>query len=141
MPAVRQQADGLAVELLAKSKARMSFHTDAPAVLVGADFQEWNRNGNRQLDAWVLSDRTVVLRKAVRTGFGILQASMRVLDFRETRSTVNLTLEGPGADSPLRFTAGRTPKHIFIDGKPVPAPNSEIMVPQARGKVQLEVEF
>jgi len=141
MPAVRQQADGLAVELLARSKGRMSFHTDAPVVLVGADFQEWNRKGNRQLDAWVVSDRTVVLRKAVRTGFGILQASARILDFRETGSTVNLTLEGPGTESPLRFTAGRAPKRILLNGNPVPAPNSEIMVPQARGKVQLEVRF
>ena len=141
MPAVRQQADGLAVELLTKCKARMAFHTDAPAVLVGADFQEWNRKGNRQLDAWVTSDRTVILRKAPRTGFGILQASTRVLDFRETPSAVKLTLEGPGADSPLRFTARRTPKRILVNGKPVQAPDSDIMVPQTRGKVQLEVEF
>ena len=141
MPAVRQQADGLAVELLARSKARMSFHTDTPAVLVGADFQEWNRKGDRQLDAWVMSDRTVVLRKAARTGFGIVQASVRVLDFRDTASAVNLTLEGPSADSPLRFTAGRAPKRILVNGKPVQAPDSEIMVPQARGKVHVQVEF
>jgi len=93
------------------------------------------------LDAWVTSDRTVILRKAPRTGFGILQASTRVLDFRETPSAVKLTLEGPGADSPLRFTARRTPKRILVNGKPVQAPDSDIMVPQTRGKVQLEVEF
>ncbi len=141
MPAVRQQSDGLAVEVLAKSKARMSFRTDTPAVLVGADFQEWNRKGNRQLDAWVVSDRTVVLRKAARTGFGILEASARVLDFQETSSTVSLTLEGPAADSPLRFTAARIPKRILVNGKPVPAPGSEIVVPQSPGKVQVMVEF
>ncbi len=141
MPAVRQQADGLAVEVLAKSKARMSFHTYTPAVLVGADFQEWNRKGNRQLDAWVVSDRTVVLRTAPRTAFGILEASTRVLDFRETPSTVNLTLEGPGADSPLRFTARRAPKRILVNGKPVPASDSEIMLPQTRGEVRLQIEY
>jgi hypothetical protein len=119
----------------------MSFHTDAPAILVGADFQEWNRKGNRQLDAWVTSDRTVVLRKAPRTGFGILEASARVLEFRETPSTVNLTMEQPGANSPLRFTARRTPKRILLNGNPVPAPNWEIIVPHAPGKLQLQIEF
>jgi len=89
----------------------------------------------------VASDRTVVLRKAGRTGFGILQSSARVLDFRETPSAVNLTLEVPRADSSLRFTAGRAPKRILVNGKPVQAPDSEIMVPQARGKVQVQVEF
>jgi hypothetical protein len=97
--------------------------------------------GNRQLDAWVASDQTVVLRNAARTGFGILQSSARVLDFRDTPSAVNLTLEGPSADSTLRFTAGRAPKRILVNGKPVQAPDWEIMVPQARGKVQVNVEF
>ncbi len=141
MPSVRRQADGLAVDLLTRSKARMSFYTASPAVLVGADFQEWNRKGDRQLEAWVTSDRTVILREAARTGFGILQTSARVLDFRETPSTVNLTLEGPGADSLLRFTARRTPRRILLGGKPVPASDSEIMVPQARGEVHLELQF
>jgi hypothetical protein len=141
MPAVRQQADGLAVDLLAKSKARMTFHTDAPAVLVGADFQEWNRKGDHLLEAFAVSDRTVVLRKATRTGFSIVRTSARVLDFKEAPSSVALTLEGRNTESSLRFAANRAARRVLVNGKPVPAAESEIPLPPAQGKVQVQVEF
>jgi len=60
MPSIASREDGIAVELLAKAKARMAFYSEAPAVLVGADYQEWNRRGDHELDAFVMSDRTAV---------------------------------------------------------------------------------
>lgn len=54
----------------AKSKARFSLRMREPAILLNADWQEWDRKGDHQLNGYVTSDRTLVLKRTKRKGFG-----------------------------------------------------------------------
>jgi hypothetical protein len=145
LESLRQERGGLAVEVISKAMARMAFHSDTPGVMVGADYQDWHRRCGHELEAHVTSGRTVVLRKARTSGFGIVRAAARVLDFNETSSTVSLTLENPAADSTLRFRTDNPPRRVLVNGKPVNVSRAgdewEAPLPAMQGKVAVVVEL
>ncbi|MCB0315927.1 MAG: hypothetical protein KDH84_22180, partial [Calditrichaeota bacterium] len=78
MPAIRETAGGLEVELLTKSKAKFAFYAAEPCVLLNADWQEWNRQNNRILNGYVTSDRSVLLKLLTKTDFRITRANLPV---------------------------------------------------------------
>jgi hypothetical protein len=146
MPFARKKGKDLEFRLLAKSKARFSLYTSQPAVLLNADWQEWNRKGDHQLNGHVTSDRTLVLTRAKRAGFGITQAGLPIAGLRETPARISLTLESAGGDAnTLRFRSARAPKRSTLGDRPVQVSrygsDFEISLPQFRGKAELHIEF
>jgi hypothetical protein len=92
MPEVRKRGDDLEVAVLTKSKARVKFYSHSPVVLINSDAQEWNRNGNSLLSAYVNSDRTISLRKLDGSQFLLNNSTVPIKDLKQSKGGVSLTI-------------------------------------------------
>jgi hypothetical protein len=146
MPTIQKTGENLEFRLLTKSKARFSLSTAQPAVLLNADWQEWDRKLDHQLNGYVTSDRTLVLAKAKRTGFALTRATLPVTAFQETASGISLTL-GSAVDgaSALWFRATKPPKTITLAGRALRSAkvglDYEVPLPEVQAKSELRIEF
>ena len=146
MPSIREQGDSLEVNIVAKTKARFAFYLNEPGVLLDADWQEWNRKGDHRLDGYVTSDRSLVLKRAKRTGFSIASSTVRISDFKEGPSAVTLLLENSGGNGAvLRFRSQRLAKEAWLGEKSLNlarhASESEVTLPAFDGRAELKIAF
>lgn len=147
MPAIRSVAEGLEVELLTRSKARFSFYVEEPFVLFHADWQEWDRKGDRVLSGYVTSDRAIVLRKLAGGDFRITGATLPLLDFQQTGSAATLTLQSnrDQAERIVEFRSARPPVKILLEGREIPfqkLPGAyRAALPEWEGNAALKISF
>jgi hypothetical protein len=145
MPANRQRNDGLETEVITTTIAKFTFFAPQPSVVLNADWQEWNRNGDSLLDSFVISDRRVVLKK-IASDFILVKAGLPIVDFKEDSSSVALTLatrENPerviafrGGGSPQKITFGDQILNVVLSGG-----NYRIDIPQFSEKTELVIQF
>jgi hypothetical protein len=90
---------GLAFNVKAKSKARFAVAAAEPAVVLNADWQEWDdRNGH--IKGFVRSDRRVELVKVSASGFRLTRANLPILTVKENPGTLALRLVASGTEPP-----------------------------------------
>jgi hypothetical protein len=116
LPAIEKSRDDLIITVLTKSNARFHFYCAGGYILLNADSQEWNRNGDYLLRGQVNSDRKVILRKIKNSTFNIIRCNMQVMDVREKGSTITLSIKPPVVeDCVLAFQSDKQPKAISTD--------------------------
>jgi hypothetical protein len=145
MPSIRKRGADLEVEVEARSRARFAFQLPGPAVLLNADWQEWDRKGDHQLWGYVDSTRKLILTPASKTGLAITAASLPVTAVKESASSVLLTLDGRGEETTLRFRCRRPPSQISWGGrsleKSAKGQDYEIRLPAFSGSKELSIRF
>ena len=90
---------GLVFNLKTKAKARFAIAVADPAVVLNADWQEWD-DSNGHIKGFVRSDRKVELMKVSTSGFRLTRANLPILAVKETPGTLALRLAAPGPELP-----------------------------------------
>jgi hypothetical protein len=118
MPAIEKTRDGLETTILTKSKGKFSFEVGEPFILLNADWQEWNRNGDNRLNGYVTSDRRLLLRKTDKSGFIVSKATVPILGFKESQEGVTLLLGRPiESERSLSFRYPKPPGKVVFNGE------------------------
>ena len=92
MPTIGKNDGDLMVTLLTKNKGRFGFYAPPGYVVMNADWFEWNRKGNSRLNGYVISDRTITLKKLNLEGFTICYSELLISDIKENGSEIILTM-------------------------------------------------
>ena len=90
---------GLVFNVKAKSKARFAVAVAEPAVVVNADWQEWE-DSNGHIKGFVRSDRRIELVRVSTAGFHLTRANLQILAVKENPGTLALRLAAPGSEPP-----------------------------------------
>jgi len=90
---------GLVFNVKAKSKARFAVAAGGPAVVLNADWQEWD-DSKGQIKGFVRSDRRVELVKVSAAGFLVRRADVQILAVKETPGTLTLQFAASGQERP-----------------------------------------
>ena len=91
---------GLAFNVKAKSKARFSIALAQPAIVLNADWQEWD-DSNGHIKGFVRSDRRIELVQVQTSGFHLTRASAPILAVKENPGTTALRLAAPSPEPAL----------------------------------------
>ena len=91
---------GLAFYVKAKSKARFSIAVAQPAIVLNADWQEWD-DSNGHIKGFVRSDRRIELVQVQTSGFHLTRASAPILAVKENPGTTALRLAAPSPEPAL----------------------------------------
>ena len=91
---------GLAFYVKAKSKARFSIAVAQPAIVLNADWQEWD-DSNGHIKGFVRSDRRIELVQVQTSGFHLTRASAPILAVKENPETTALRLAAPSPEPAL----------------------------------------
>jgi len=91
---------GLAFNVKAKSKARFSIAVAQPAIVLNADWQEWD-DSNGHIKGFVRSDRRIELVQVQTSGFHLTRASAPILAVKENPETTALRLAAPSPEPAL----------------------------------------
>jgi hypothetical protein len=143
---LEKTGDDLSVTLSTKSKARLHFYAEGDYILLKADAQENNRNGDHLLKGAVNSDRKVTLRKLKKEGFILSHCFIPLSDYREKGSTHILILQP--ADSTERyilFDSDKNPRTATCNGNNVEIKKTEnryrIDLPEYKDQAELVITF
>ena len=90
---------GLAFKVRAKAKARFAVAVAGPAVVLNADWQEWD-DSNGHIKGFVRSDRRIELVKVSASGFHLTRANLPILAVKENPGTLALRLGASGSEAP-----------------------------------------
>ncbi|HEX7424709.1 MAG TPA: hypothetical protein VF311_12605 [Terriglobales bacterium] len=90
---------GLLFNVKAKSKARFAVAVAEPAVVLNADWQEWD-DSNGHIKGFVRSDRRIELVKVSTSGFHLTRANLPILTVNEKPGSLALRLAAPGPEPP-----------------------------------------
>jgi hypothetical protein len=115
MPSMKKSNLRLETEILTKSKAKFSFKVTKPFILLNADFQEWNREGNNILKGYITTDRQIILAEHSKSNFFITRATLPIVDFNLSDSQITLNLKGGLQDnSVILFQTVKAPKKVTV---------------------------
>jgi hypothetical protein len=90
---------GLAFTVKAKSKARFAVAVADPAVVLNADWQDWD-DSEGHIRGFVRSERRVEVVKLSTAGFHLTRANLPVLAVKENPGALALRLAAPGQETP-----------------------------------------
>ena len=90
---------GMAFNVKAKAKARFAVAVAEPAVILNADWQEWD-DSHGHIKGFVRSDRRIELVKVSAPGFQLTRANFPILAVKETPGTLALRLGASGPETP-----------------------------------------
>ena len=90
---------GLAFKVRAKAKARFAVAVAGPAVVLNADWQEWD-DGNGHIKGFVRSDRRIELVKVSASAFRLTRSNLPILAVKENPGTLVLRLGASGSEAP-----------------------------------------
>ncbi len=146
MPWIEKKGEDLEVRILTRARARFEFKAGRGVILLNADEQEWDRQGDQALTGSVFSDRTLVLRKLKNSGWALRKCGFPVLSCEEKGSSMRLTLGcARGKDRTFRFSSSRKPGNALCDGKAVPVRpvdgDFELILPDFSGTQSIVMEF
>jgi uncharacterized membrane protein len=146
MPAIRKSGDDLIVSVLTRSKARLHFYGEGGYVLLNADGQENDRDGDHLIRGTINSDRKVVLKKLKNEGFKLIRCSMPLIDCREKGSALTLVLTpGETSERTIFFQSEKIPKTVIFNSKNVEITNNEnkylINLPEFKDQAELIVSY
>ncbi len=106
---------------ITKSKSRFSLFVDELGILLNADFQEWNRQGDKIVNAYVNSDRTIVLKTYPGSDFQLKYCNATVTDFNQDDMNVSMTLTSSTGDAhTVYFASSKSPKKVRFDDVSLP---------------------
>ena len=91
---------GLVFKVKAKSKARFSIAVAQPAIVLNADWQEWD-DSNGHIKGFVRSDRQMELVKVSTSGFHLTRANVPILAVKENWELQHCGLRRPSPEPPL----------------------------------------
>jgi hypothetical protein len=120
MPMIQKTRDGLETTILTKSKGRVSFKVREPSILLNADWQEWNQNGDRILNGYVTTDRRLILKALGNPAFVVSKATVPVVGLRESREGLKFALDRPiESERSLAFSYPQPPQRVEFNGQPL----------------------
>lgn len=117
MPSIKKDGNRIETELLTKSKAKFSFNVEKPAILLNADYQDWNWKGDNILKGFVSSDRTIVLAEHEMSDFFISKATLPIVDYKVSDSQITLQLDNNDGAAEIWFQAENSPKKVMLGNK------------------------
>jgi hypothetical protein len=143
---IERTGDDLSVTVAAKSKARFHFYAEGDYILLNADEQKNNRNGDHLITGAVNSDRKVVLRKLKREGFSLSHCPIPLSDCRDKGSAITFVLQP--ADSTSRFilfSSDKDPKTATCNSKIVEIIKNEniyrVNLPDYKDQAELTITY
>ncbi|MCL4705558.1 hypothetical protein KJ068_10375 [bacterium] len=142
MPAIENKGETIEVKVISKTTARCSFFAPEAAVVLNADWQEWNRTGDRMLNASVDSDRKLILKKIDGGEFALTRAAARIVDYKGDASRVILTLQANAQpDAAICFRSSKAPKSVMLGNQQLEIVQSErdycVKLPDFTGQADL----
>lgn len=117
MPSIKKDGNRIETKLLTKSKAKFSFNVEKPAILLNADYQDWNWKGDNILKGFVSSDRTIVLAEHEMSDFFISKATLPIVDYKVSDSQITLQLDNNDGAAEIWFQAENSPKEVMLGNK------------------------
>lgn len=117
MPSIKRNDNRIEAQLLTKSKAKFSFNAEKPAILLNADYQEWNWKGDNILKGFVTNDRIIVLAEHGMSDFFISKATLPIIDFKVSDSQISLQLKNSDNPAEIWFQAENTPEKVMLGNK------------------------
>jgi hypothetical protein len=144
MPEIRRNGEDIEFTVLTKSPARFSLYTEGGTVLINADRQEWNRNGDRLLRGVAGSDRKLTLKRLRHVGFALSRCPFPILEARESASGLTLVLgRGKDADRALLVTTPSSSPKASLNGRALDVAPQEnlwrILLPDFEEKAELNL--
>jgi hypothetical protein len=136
----------LIASVLTRSRARLHFYCEEACILLNADEQEYDRNGDHLIRGSVHSNRKVVLRKLKNEGFRLSRCSMPLIECREKGSVITFVL-GPveSTERMMSFTSGKNPKSAAFNSKPVDIIETEngylLNLPEFKDQAEVSITF
>jgi hypothetical protein len=146
MPAIEKTGDDLTVSVITRSRARLHFYCEGDYLLLNADEQENDRNGEHQSRGFINSDRKVVLRKLKNEGFTLSRCSIPLIDCRESSSALTLTLQpGETAERIILFHSEKIPKSATLNSKNIEIKKNEtnylVNMPEFKNQAELTITY
>jgi hypothetical protein len=146
MPAIVKSGDDLVVSVLTRSKARLHFNAEGGYILLNADEQENDRNGDNMVRGFVDSDRKVILKKLNDDGFKLLRCPLPLVDCRENGSAITMVLEPAAtAERVICFQSDKIPKAATFDLKRVEiiknGKNYRLTLPEFKNQAELTISY
>lgn len=146
MPVTEKKGETIEVQVISKTKARCRFFAPEAAVVLNADWQEWNRAGDRMLDASVDSDRKLVLTKIDGGEFALTRAAARIVDYKGEASRVILRLQANAQpEAALWFRSAKAPRSVMLGNQKLEFIKSErdcyVALPDFAGQADLVIGF
>ncbi|MFO7888886.1 MAG: hypothetical protein R6V04_00945 [bacterium] len=147
MPKIEKKDDSIITEVITKSKARIAFYSEDPAVLINADYQEWNRKGANIVRGYVESDRCLELRAMSKKKWILNNTNVTILDLKEKTSSVELTIAATDKPATLYFTCVRNPTLIKLNEQKIKTVkrynnyNYQINIPTFTDKATLLIRY
>jgi hypothetical protein len=118
MPFVRRAGKGMEFQLLTKSKARFALEVPSAGIVLHADWQEYNRQGDGQLSGYVTSDRTLRFQPLSSPGFALTSATVPIGELISHADSLTLKLEkGSQPERQMAFTSARQPGEFQLNGQ------------------------
>lgn len=120
VPDVDVQDGSIEVTLLTRSKARFNFYSPSPAVVLHADWQEWNHRGDKILKGFIYSDREIKLQLLRKDLFTLYRCDATLTGLEESDKKITLVFEEEEAtDREVIFGTKDPPQQILWESKPV----------------------
>ncbi len=147
MPRIEKNENTIIMKVITKSKAKAAYYVEDPAVLINADYQEWNRKGDNILRSYVISDRRLELRILTKKDWILNYANLPILDVKEKTSSVELVISATDVPAKLYFTCVRPPKLIKLNEQRIQTvkkdsrDNYQINIPPFTDKATLLIRY
>jgi len=145
-PGIEKNRDDLTLSVMTESRARLHFYCEDAYILLNADAQEYDRNGDHQIRAIVDSNRKVVLRKLENEGFILSRCSIPLIDCRKKSSAITLVLyPGETTERVILFRSEKIPKTATFDSKNVEIIKKEneyiVTLPEFKNQAELIITY
>jgi hypothetical protein len=118
MPAIHADGDSLVVHIQTKARAKFDIFVSRPFVLLHADAQAWNRNGDELVQGFVSSDRQLVLKLSRLNEFMISRASLPITNFSEDAAALSLRLRNGAKENVIWFRCAKPPQRLTFNDQP-----------------------
>ncbi len=145
MPFIKRSDNRIETQLLTKSKAKFSFNVEKPAILLNADYQEWNWKNDNILKGFVTNDRTIVLAEHAMSDFFISKATLPIVDFKVSDSQISLQLKNNDNMAEIWFQAENAPKKVMLGNKLLDIVNEnhhyKLIIPSFSNIKELTISF
>jgi len=142
---IEKKQNDLVVNVLTKSKAKFSFFTQQPSIILNADWQKYSQILPDIIKGYVSSNRQLILRET-GANFSLVESSYRITDFERRGENLQFQIETNQSDEKVFcFKTARIPKSATIasDKLSIQLKNNQyyLQIPDFEYKNQLSIQF
>jgi hypothetical protein len=146
MTSVKKNKDGLSINVLSKSRAKLKFKTSGICLPLNADGFDYNKRNN-EIECYAAADRLIQLKKLSTKGIEFLSSNIRIEGISESQNKISLrvTQQVPEITNQIKFSPVQKINSIMLDNKEInfqqEGENCIINIDPFEGKKELTINL